>query len=103
MEKLCQPRSRGDVRAQSCLRGLLPSRVWQRCQERAGAAQKVGCGRGGGGAPPAETRTSLVFTVHLPGGLAALWGRCGGLQFATAATWAWLSCIYFELQLCARF
>ena len=62
----------------------------------------VGCSCGGGGALPPEPWTPPVFTVHLPGGLTALWGRCGGLRFAAAASWAWLSCICFEHQPCAR-
>ena len=40
MEKLHQPRSCGDIRAQPHLTGLLPSLVWERCQERAGAARE---------------------------------------------------------------
>ena len=62
----------------------------------------VRCSHGGGGAPPPEPWTPLVFTVRLPGGLTALWGRRGGLWFAAAGTWAWLSCICFEHQPCAR-
>ena len=48
MEKLCQPQSCGDIRAQPHLRGLLPSPVWQRCQERPGAAREWGAAMGVG-------------------------------------------------------
>ena len=85
MEKLCRPQVLQGHQGSVMLERTAAFPGFTAVPEEGWRGPGVGVGRGGGGGRPPAPWTPLVFTVCLPGGLAALCGQGWGLRFAAVA------------------